>query len=164
MRNSAAPASKKVFPIALSLIAQITSQPWISYLWTFKQWIKWQTDYLKRIRLLATQLEARQVSFQKLQIRDPRLLNLSNLLMLLNIYIRNPFKKKKISSWQVILSHQHNLDWTRAGCVGRHIKFVITTLWYLQLPMVKKMCILARLPTAKKRNLDLVCTTWNMNW
>lgn len=32
VKNSAAPASKKVFPIALSLMAQITSQPSTSYL------------------------------------------------------------------------------------------------------------------------------------
>lgn len=32
VKNSAAPASKKVFPIALSLMAQMTSQPSISYL------------------------------------------------------------------------------------------------------------------------------------
>jgi hypothetical protein len=32
VKNSAAPASKKVFPIALSLMAQTTSQPSISYL------------------------------------------------------------------------------------------------------------------------------------
>lgn len=70
------------------------------------------TDCLNKTWLLATPAEVCRVSFQKPELGDPRLSNLSN--PILNIYIRNPLKNIS-SSWQVILSHQHNLNWSVVG-------------------------------------------------
>lgn len=78
MRNCAAPASKKVFPMALSLTAQITSQPSTSYLdrthsitlntYTNNKWCELSLNILM-LYLVLTMLEAPSVKHISLSIK-----------------------------------------------------------------------------------------------